>query len=183
MIAELAARLRHLADGISTNCNEDPREESRNALRKAATELEQSVVKSHLHDDTYVLVLLDAHSHPFNDDIFYRSTDQSYPALDRDKPFNIKKRLYDAIRKHLIDISSAATPHTNTQERSIKVSSAATLETSRLVVRVYANTTKLENDLLQPLQQFAVQFSSMDTDFDFLCVRDEAMVELKIVGE
>jgi hypothetical protein len=83
----------------------------------------------------------------------------------------------------LIDISSAATPHTNTQERSIKVSSAATLETSRLVVRVYANTTKLENDLLQPLQQFAVQFSSMDTDFDFLCVRDEAMVELKIVGE
>jgi hypothetical protein len=64
MIAELAARLRHLADGISTNCNEDPREESRNALQKAAMESEQGVVKSHSHDDSYVLVLLDAHSHP-----------------------------------------------------------------------------------------------------------------------
>ncbi|OAG20503.1 hypothetical protein CC77DRAFT_1069910 [Alternaria alternata] len=186
MIAELAARLRRLADGISTDCSEDPREESRNVLRKAAMELEQGVVKSHSHDDSYVLVLLDAHGHPveyddFNDDIFYRSTDQSYPALDRDNPFNIKKRLHEAIRKHLIDASSAATPHTNTQERSVKVSSAATLGTSRIVVRVYANTTKLENDLLRPLQQFAVQFSSMDSDFDFLCVRDEAMVELKVV--
>lgn len=64
MIAELAARLRHLADGISTNCNEDPREESRNALRKAVTELDQGVVKSHSHDDSYVLVLVDAHSYP-----------------------------------------------------------------------------------------------------------------------
>ncbi|CAN9221439.1 unnamed protein product [Alternaria alternata] len=182
MIAELAARLRHLADGISPNCNEDPREESRNTLRKAATELEQGVVKSRSHDNSYVLVLVDAHSHPFNDDIFYRSTDQSYPVLYRDKPIKIKQRLYEAIRKHLIDASSAATPHTDTQERSIKVSSAATLGTSRLVVRVYANTTKLENDLLRPLQQFAVQFSSMDSDFDFLCVRDEAMVELKVVN-
>jgi hypothetical protein len=64
MIAELAARLRHLADGISTDCCEDPREVSRNALRKAAMELEQGVVKSHSHDYSYVLVLLDAHSHP-----------------------------------------------------------------------------------------------------------------------
>ena len=64
MIAELAARLRRLADGISTDCSEDPREESRNALREAAIELEQGVVKSHSHDDSYVLVLLDAHGHP-----------------------------------------------------------------------------------------------------------------------
>ena len=64
MIAELAARLHHLADGISTECSEDPREESRNALRKAVMELDQGVVKSHSHDDSYVLVLLDAHSHP-----------------------------------------------------------------------------------------------------------------------
>jgi hypothetical protein len=51
------------------------------------------------------------------------------------------------------------------------------------VVRVYANTTKLENDLLRPLQQFAVQLSSMDSDFDFLGVGDETMVELKVVGQ
>ncbi|RYO20544.1 hypothetical protein AA0111_g10055 [Alternaria arborescens] len=181
MIAELAARLRHLADGISTNCNEDPREESRNALRKAVTELDQGVVKSHSHDDSYVLVLVDAHSYPFNGDIFYRSTDQSYPALDRDKPFNIKKRLHEPIRKHLIDASSSATPHKSTKEHSFKVSSSATLGTSRIVVRVYANTTKLENDLLRPLKQFAVQLSSMDSDFDFLGVGNEAMVELKVV--
>ena len=83
----------------------------------------------------------------------------------------------------MIDVSSSATPHKSTQEHSFKVSSSATLGTSRIVVRVYANTTKLENDLLRPLQQFAVQFSSMDSDFDFLSVRDEAMVELKVVGQ
>lgn len=64
MIAELAARLRHLADGIAIDCIEDTREESRNALRTAAMELEQGVVMRHSQDDSYVLVLVDAHSHP-----------------------------------------------------------------------------------------------------------------------
>jgi hypothetical protein len=83
----------------------------------------------------------------------------------------------------LIDASSSGTPHKSTKEHSFKVSSSATLGTSRIVVRVYANTTKLENDLLRPLQQFAVQLSSMDSDFDFLGVGDETMVELKVVGQ
>ncbi|KAG9188948.1 hypothetical protein G6011_05816 [Alternaria panax] len=163
-IAELVARLRNLADGISTDGNDDPREKSRNALRKAAVDLEQDIVKSHPHDDSYVLVLIDAHSHPFNKEIFYRSTDQSYPALDREQPLNAKKRLYEAVRTHLI-----------------RLSPTIPLGTSRIVVRIYANTIKLENDLLYPLQQFAVQFSSLDSDFDFFSVGDEAMVELKVV--
>ncbi|KAL1801756.1 hypothetical protein ACET3X_002098 [Alternaria dauci] len=166
-MAELAARLHELADNISIGPNSDPREECRTAVRKAAIEVERAIVKSHSRDDSYVLVLVDAHSHPFNDDIFYRPTDQSYPALDPDKPFNIKERLYEAVRKHLIDVSSYSSP--------------ATLGTSRIVVRVYANTTKLENDLLCPLQKFAVQFSSVDPDFDFFGVGDEAMVELKVI--
>lgn len=83
----------------------------------------------------------------------------------------------------MIDASSSATPHKSTKEHSFKVSSSATLGTSRIVVRVYANTTKLENDLLRPLKQFAVQLSSMDSDFDFLGVGNEAMVELKVVGQ
>jgi len=86
--------------------------------------------------------------------------------LDRDRPYNIRNRLYDAIRKQLIEISSAAS-----------------LRTSRLVVRVYANSAKLENDLLCPLQQFTIQFSSMDPYFDFIGVRDEAIVEVKVAGE
>ncbi|CAN9079762.1 unnamed protein product [Alternaria alternata] len=183
MIAELAARLRHVADGISTDCNEDTREESRNALRTAAMELEQGVFKSHSDDDSYVLVLVDTHSHPFNDEIIYRSTDLSYPALDCDNPFNIKKRLYEAIRKHLIDASSTAASHTNTQEHSTKVSSVATLGTSRIVVRVYAGTMKTKNDLPCPSRKFAVQFSSVDSEFDLVGVRPEAIVELKVVGE
>ncbi|CAN9149241.1 unnamed protein product [Alternaria alternata] len=174
MIAELAARLRHVADGISTDCNEDTREESRNALRTAAMELEQGVFKSHSDDDSYVLVLVDTHSHP----VGYHDV-----SSDCDNPFNIKKRLYEAIRKHLIDASSTAASHTNTQEHSTKVSSVATLGTSRIVVRVYAGTMKTKNDLPCPSRKFAVQFSSVDSEFDLVGVRPEAIVELKVVGE
>jgi hypothetical protein len=83
----------------------------------------------------------------------------------------------------LIDISSTASPHTNTQGHSIQVSSVATLGNFRIVVRVYADTTKIKNDLLCPLQQFAAQFSSVDCGFDLVRVRTEAIVELKVVGE
>jgi len=86
--------------------------------------------------------------------------------LDLDQAFNIKKRLHAAIRKHLITVSPAAA-----------------LATSRIVVRVYANSTKLANDLLCPLQQFMVEFSSIDPYFDFISVRDEAVVERKVTGK
>jgi hypothetical protein len=52
----------------------------------------------------------------------------------------------------------------------------------RLVVRVYADLVTLENHLLCPLQKFAVDFSSIGPYFDFVNVRDEAIVEQKIAG-
>jgi len=61
-VAELAARLRSLADSISTH--EDPGERSKTSLQEAAMELEQNVTKFHSRGDTHVLVLIDAHSHP-----------------------------------------------------------------------------------------------------------------------
>jgi len=61
-VAELAARLRSLADSISTH--EDPRERSKTSLQEAAVESEQIVTKFHSRGDAYVLVLIDAHSHP-----------------------------------------------------------------------------------------------------------------------
>jgi len=65
----------------------------------------------------------------------------------------------------------------------IGISAVAALGASRLIVRLYANSAKLENDILRPLQQFAVQFSSIDADFDFIGVQDEATVELKVSSE
>lgn len=61
-VAELAARLRSLADSISTH--EDPGERSKTSLQEAAVELEQTVTKFHSRGDAHVLVLIDAHSHP-----------------------------------------------------------------------------------------------------------------------
>jgi len=83
----------------------------------------------------------------------------------------------------LIDASSTAASHANTQEHSTKVSSVATLGTSRIVMRVYAGTMKTKNDLPCPSRKFAVQFSSVDSEFDLVGVRTEAIVELKVVGE
>lgn len=50
-------------------------------------------------------------------------------------------------------------------------------------MRVYADTTKIKNDLLCRLQQFAAQFSSVDSGVDLVGVRTEAIVELKVIGE
>ena len=86
--------------------------------------------------------------------------DQSYSALNPEYSSNLKICLRSAVRQHL-----------------------PKLGTARVVVRVYASLSKLENDLLCPLQQFAVLFSSLDPFFDFVNVRDEAMVERKIAGE
>ncbi|KAI4620856.1 hypothetical protein J4E83_005218 [Alternaria metachromatica] len=163
-VAELAARLGSLADSISTHG--DPRERSKTSLQEAAVELEQTVTKFHSRGDAHVLVLIDAHSHPFCNDVYYKSSDKIYSAFERVKPFNIKSRLQKAIKNYLIGISAVAA-----------------LGASRLIVRLYANSAKLENDILRPLQQFAVQFSSIDADFDFIGVQDEATVELKVSSE
>jgi hypothetical protein len=50
-------------------------------------------------------------------------------------------------------------------------------------MRVYAGTMKTKNDLPCPSRKFAVQFSSVDSEFDLVGVRTEAIVELKVVGE
>jgi hypothetical protein len=53
---------------------------------------------------------------------------RSYPALDPESASNIKKRIRSAVRQQL-----------------------PWLGTARVVVRVFASLTKLENDLLCPL--------------------------------
>ncbi|KAI4638539.1 hypothetical protein J4E93_010094 [Alternaria ventricosa] len=91
---------------------------------------------------------------------------QGFPALDHDQALNIKSRLHAAIMKHLITVSPAAA-----------------LATSRIIVRVYADSTKLANDPFCPVQQFMVEFSSIDPYFDFTSVRDEEIVGRKVTGK
>jgi hypothetical protein len=94
-----------------------------------------------------------------------RSSDQSYPAFDPEHPRNLKNRFHLAVRQHLAKLP------------------ASSLDTLRIIVRVYANLAKLENDSLCTLQQLSVLFSSADSFFDFVNVCDESMVEKKITGK
>jgi hypothetical protein len=84
--------------------------------------------------------------------------------LNPGEPVNIGHRLLDPIKRYLIDTRVAAN-----------------LRAYRLVVRVYADSTK--HELLRRLQQFPVQFSSVDVDFDFISVLNEARVEFKVTSE
>jgi ABC-type nitrate/sulfonate/bicarbonate transport system substrate-binding protein len=63
-VSELVARLRKIGDDIVSDVDEKARVKLTELLQDIAVQLEQESTGKNSRGDAYVLVLIDAHSHP-----------------------------------------------------------------------------------------------------------------------